>query len=331
LAFLPRCLETLQKTRYSPLELLVVDNCSTDGSPEYLRRDCPGIRLIELKENLGYAGAYNRVIPEAAGELVVLLNFDVEVEPGWLDQAVELMIAEPGLAAVQPKLRSLQRRDFFEYSGASGGFIDRYGYPFVRGRVFEAIEPDTGQYDDVVPIFWATGAALVTRKSVYLEAGGLDADFFLHMEELDLCWRYWLLGHAVKVAPRGVVFHWAGAALSAERYPKMYLNHRNGLVMMVKNYSLKNLLGNFPGRLFLDWITVISSLFRGEPKRALAVLAAHAYVMTRWRSILKKRRRVQLLRKVPDSELARVIYPHSVVWRYFIRKLRTFTQLAAEW
>jgi GT2 family glycosyltransferase len=281
--------------------------------------------------NLGYAGAYNTVVPQVEGEIVVLLNFDVEVEPGWLDQAVELLTAEPRLAAVQPKLRSLQRRDFFEYSGGSGGFIDRYGYPFVRGRVFEAIEPDTGQYDDVVPIFWATGAALVTRKSAYVEAGGLDADFFMHMEELDLCWRYWLLGHEVKVAPRGIVFHWAGAALSAERFHKMYFNHRNGLVMMLKNYSPKSLLCYLPGRLAQDWITVIASLFRREPKRAAAVLAAHAYVLGRWPSICAKRRRVQRMRKVRDRELARVIYPHSIVWRHFIRKLRTFTQLAAEW
>jgi hypothetical protein len=331
LAFLPRCLETLQKTKYSPLELVVVDNRSTDGSAEYLRRSCPGVKLIEFEENLGYAGAYNTVVPQAAGEIVVLLNFDVEVEPGWLDQAVEILSAEPRVAAVQPKLRSLQRRDFFEYSGGSGGYIDRHGYPFVRGRLFEAIEPDTGQYDDTVPIFWATGAALVTRKSAYREAGGLDADFFMHMEELDLCWRYWLMGYEVKVAPRGIVFHWAGAALSAERFRKMYLNHRNGLVMMLKNYSLKSLLRNLPGRLALDWVTVVTSLFRGEAKRSGAVLAAHAYVLSRLPAIWAKRRRVQRLRKVSDPELSRVIYPHSIVWRHFIRKWSTFTQVAAEW
>ena len=331
MAFLSRCLETLLKTAYSPLELIVVDNHSTDGSVDYLRRSHPGVRLIEFRENLGYAGAYNAAVPQAAGEIVVLLNFDVEVEPGWLDQAVELLAGEAQLAAVQPKLRSLQRRDFFEYSGGSGGFIDRYGYPFVRGRLFEAIEPDTGQYDDVVPIFWATGAAFVTRKSAFVEAGGLDADFFMHMEELDLCWRYWLMGHTVKVAPRGIVFHWAGAALSAGRFHKMYFNHRNGLVMMLKNYGLKSLLRNLPGRLALDWITVVTSLFRGEPKRSGAVLAAHAYVLGRLPSIWAKRRRVQGLRKVADRELARVIYPCSIVWRHFIRKRSTYTQLAAEW
>jgi hypothetical protein len=331
LAFLPRCLETLQKTKYSPLELVVVDNRSTDGSVDYLRRSCPGVRLVESNENLGYAGAYNAAVPQAAGEIVVLLNFDVEVEPGWLDQAVELLTAEPRVAAVQPKLRSLQQRDFFEYSGGSGGYIDRHGYPFVRGRLFEAIEPDTGQYDDVVPIFWAAGAAFVTRKSAFIEAGGLDADFFMHMEELDLCWRYWLMGHEVKVAPRGVVFHWAGAALSADRFHKMYFNHRNGLVMMLKNYGLKSLLRNLPGRLALDWVTVVTSLFRGEAKRSGAVLAAHAYTLCRLPSIVAKRRRVQRLRRVPDRELSRVIYPHSIVWRHFIRKRSTYTQLAAEW
>jgi GT2 family glycosyltransferase len=331
LTFLPRCLETLQKSTYSPLELVVVDNNSTDGSLDYLQQNHPGVKIVAFRENLGYAGAYNAVVPQAEGETVVLLNFDVEVEPGWLDQAVELMVSEPGLAAVQPKLRSLQQRGLFEYSGGSGGFIDRFGYPFVRGRLFESLEPDVGQYDDVKPVFWATGAAFVTRKSAFVEAGGLDADFFMHMEELDLCWRYWLMGYEVKVAPRGVVFHWAGAALSAERFHKMYFNHRNGLVMMLKNYGWRSLLRNLPGRLLLDWITVASSLFRREAKRSGAVLLAHAYVLSHLPSIWRKRRRVQRLRKVADRELTRVIYPHSSVWRHFIRKQSTYTQLAAEW
>lgn len=331
LSFLPRCLETLQKTNYAPLELVVVDNNSTDGSIDYLRRNHPHVRLIEFKENLGYSGAYNRAIPMIDGEIIVLLNFDVEVEPNWLDEAMKVIAEDPKLAAVQPKLRSLQRRDNFEYSGGSGGFIDRYGYPFVRGRVFDSIESDQGQYNDVVPIFWATGAAFITRKPAFIEAGGLDADFFMHMEELDLCWRYWLMGYTVKVAPQGIVYHWAGAALSAERFHKMYYNHRNGLVMMLKNYRLSGLLRNIPVRILLDWITIFSSLLRKEPKRSWAVFAAHGYVLTHLAMIWSKRRRVQRMRKVSDQEITSVIYPHSIVWRHFIRGQNTYTQLSAEW
>ncbi len=254
LGFLPRCLETLQQTTYSPHEIVVVDNNSTDGSLAYLREHYPRVKLIAFQENLGYSRAYNAAVPQVASEFVVLLNFDVEVEPGWLDQAMEMLIREPRLAAVQPKLKALQKREFFEYSGGSGGYIDRYGYPFVRGRIFDSIERDDGQYPDSVPIFWATGAAFVTRRAAFLEAGQLDGDFFMHMEELDLCWRYWLTGWQIKVAPEGTVYHHAGAALSADRFHKMYYNHRNGLAMVIKNYGLANLLRYLPVRCLLDCV-----------------------------------------------------------------------------
>jgi hypothetical protein len=327
LAFLPRCLETLRRTTYSPLELIVVDNCSTDGSVSYLREHHPDVKIHITSANLGYSGAYNAVIPVADGEVLVLLNFDVEVEPTWLDQAIQILVENPRTAAVQPKLRSLQRRSFFEYSGGSGGFIDRYGYPIVRGRIFDTIEEDAGQYDDSAVIHWACGAAFVVRRSAYEAAGGLDNDFFLHMEELDLCWRFWLMGDEVRVAPRGVVYHHAGAALSAERYAKMYFNHRNGLVMMLKNYSAGSLWRCLPVRWMLDWVTVLSSPFRREPKRSAAVLAAHIYVLFHWFAIVPKRRAVQRLRRRKDRELSNVILPFSVVRRYYFNKQRTYSQL----
>jgi GT2 family glycosyltransferase len=307
-----------------------VDNNSTDGSLNYLRECHPEVRIISFSENLGYAKAYNVAMPQISNEYVVLLNFDVEVEPDWLDQAMDLMIANPKLAAVQPKLRSLQRRDYFEYSGGSGGYLDRFGYPFVRGRVFDQTELDNGQYQDVQPIFWASGAAFVTRKSTYLAAGQLDADFFMHMEELDLCWRYWLMGYEVCVAPAGIVYHYAGAALSAVRFKKMYLNHRNSLAMMIKNYSGLNLLWILPVRWALDGLTVLTSLPKKEPKRSLAVLAAYGYFLLHPIHLLAKRRQVQRMRKVPDSALGHVIFPTSIVWRYFVKKQRTYSQLLAE-
>ncbi|MFZ5432497.1 MAG: glycosyltransferase family 2 protein [Calditrichota bacterium] len=331
LSFLPRCLESLRKTTYSPLEIVVVDNNSHDGSLEYLREQHPDVKLFPLNDNLGYSGAYNAVLPQIKSEFVVLLNFDVEVEANWLDQPMALMQAEPRLAAVQPKLKAYQDHKKFEYSGGSGGFIDRYGYPFVRGRIFECLEVDNGQYDDVRSIFWATGAAFVTRKSAFEEAGGLDADFFLHMEELDLCWRYWLTGWDVKVAPAGTVYHYAGAALSADRYHKMYYNHRNGLTMLIKNYSIANLLRFLPIRLVLDWVTVLSSLLGKHPKRALAVLAAHGYILGHLHTLIKKRRKVQQIRKITDRNLKHVIFPGSVVWRHFIKHHNTFSEVTGEW
>ena len=327
LSFLPRCLETLRSSSYAPLELIVVDNCSTDGSVAYLRDHHPDIIVHVTAGNLGYSGAYNEAIPLARGEVIVLLNFDVEVEPDWLNQAVAILLADRNVVALQPKLRSLQKRNLFEYSGRTGGLLDRYGYPLVRGRVFDTIEEDRGQYEDSIPVHWATGAAFIVRKSAYLEAGGLDNSFFLHMEELDLCWRFWLMGYEVKVAPHGVVYHYAGAALSAERFHKMYYNHRNGLVMMLKNYGAASLFRFLPVRWLLDWITFFSAPLRGEPKRAAAVFVAHWFVLFHLPSILRKRRTVQRLRKRRDQELSHVILPFSIVWRYYVHKQRTYSQL----
>ncbi|MBI5059305.1 glycosyltransferase family 2 protein [candidate division KSB1 bacterium] len=331
LKFLPGCLESLARSNYQPIEVAVVDNCSNDGSLEYLRRHHPSVQLFPLDHNLGYSGAYNAVLDRTTGKYAVLLNFDVEVEPAWLDQAIALLEAEPTLAAVQPKLKSFQNREMLEYSGGSGGFIDRYGYPFVRGRVFDTVERDEHQYDDVIPIHWATGAALIIRRDAYYDVGGLDSDFFLHMEELDLCWRLWLAGWTVKVAPRGVVYHWAGAALSAERYHKMYYNHRNSLVMMLKNLGAPGLWRNLTVRWMLDWVTVVASPVKREPKRSLAVLAAHFYVLRNLRNVFRKRRAVQRLRKVADHDLQHVIFPHSVIWRYYFHNQKLCSQLLNRW
>jgi GT2 family glycosyltransferase len=329
LDFLPDCLESLRKTSYPRTELIVVDNSSRDGSLEYLRTHHPEVRLFPLTENFGFSAAYNAVIPQANGEVVVLLNFDVEVEPDWLNQAIEVLSSDPSVAAVQPKLRSLQRREQFEYSGGSGGFIDRYGYPFVRGRVFDFLEADHGQYDSVTPIFWASGAACVIRRSLYDKSGGLDSDFFLHMEELDLCWRFWLMGYSVMAAPSGVVYHYAGAALSAERFAKMYFNHRNGLVMMLKNYSWKSLGKYLPVRFMLDLVTLLVSPFRGEGKRSLAVFAAYSHILFHLPRIMRKRRVVQRLRTRDDSTLSHVVMPFSIVRRCYLQKQRTFSQLVS--
>jgi GT2 family glycosyltransferase len=324
---LPRCIETLQRTTYSPYEIVVVDNNSSDGSLEYLQTNHPEVILYPIKQNLGYSGAYNAVIPKVSGDILVLLNFDVEVEPEWLDQAVQIMESDPGIAAVQPKLKSLQNRHLLEYAGGSGGFIDRYGYPFVRGRIFNQLEEDTGQYDDVIPIHWASGAALITRKSAYEAVGGLDSDFFLHMEEIDLCWRYWLNGWKVKTAPQGIVYHYSGAALAPDKYYKMYYNQRNSLVMLLKNFSLSSLIKYLPVRLFLDWMTILSSPLLKQSKRSGAVVAAHAYVCFHLFSIWKKRAAVQKLRKIADRDLAHIIHPRSIVLQYYLKKQRTFSKI----
>jgi GT2 family glycosyltransferase len=329
LDFIAKCLPTVERTAYSPIEILVADNHSSDGSVEHVRRNHPNVRILALDDNYGYTGAYNRAVPQAKGEILAFLNNDTEVDPNWLDEPIQLLISQPRLAAVQPKLRYLQDRKLFDYSGGSGGYLDAYGYPFVRGRIFDVLEEDHGQYDDVVPILWASGAAFISKRAAFEEAGGLDGDLFMHMEELDLCWRYWLLGWEIKVAPRGVVYHYAGGALPPTAYRKMYLNHRNGIAVMLKNCEAPTLWRYLPRRILLDWITFLISPFRGQVKRSAAVLLGHGFVFFHLRAIWKKHRQTQAARKVSDRDLAHVVLPFCAVWRHFIKRQKTFSQLMA--
>lgn len=327
LAFLPRCLKTIGATSYRPLEVIVIDNASKDGSLDYVRRNFPDVKILAFDRNWGYSGAYNRAIDSASGEILVLLNFDVEVEPDWLEQPLKLFEQDARLGACQPKLLGLKKRTHFEYAGASGGFMDRYGYPFTRGRIFDVLEQDTGQHEDVRECFWATGAALFVRKFAYLAVGGLDDTFFLHMEEIDFCWRLHLCGWKVCVAPQSVVYHYSGASLSAERYLKIYYNQRNSLMMLIKNYSIRRLIPIFGGRFLFDIVTFFSSPLRREPKRSVAVAAAYLWIISHLWLLFKKRRQVQKQRSVPDRQALTNVLPESLVIAYFLKKKRTFTEL----
>ena len=224
--------------RYSKTEgakIYVADNGSTDASVDMLRQEFPDVHLIILKENLGFAEGYNLALQQVSAEYVMLLNSDVEVTEHWLVPLVSYMDAHPEVAACQPKIRSWRQKELFEYAGAAGGFIDRYGYPFCRGRIMSAVEKDNGQYDTVVPVFWATGAALFIRRKDYLDAGGLDGRFFAHMEEIDLCWRLRARGRMLVCVPQSTVYHVGGATLKKENPHKTFLNFRNNLVMLYKN------------------------------------------------------------------------------------------------
>ena len=219
----------------------VADNGSTDASVAMLRREFPSVHLILLEENHGFADGYNLALKQVEAEYVVLLNSDVEVTEHWLVPLAEYMDAYPETAACQPKIRSWRNKGQFEYAGAAGGFIDRYGYPFCRGRIMGVVEEDKGQYDTVIPIFWATGAALFIRLADYREAGGLDGRFFAHMEEIDLCWRLRARGRQLACIPQSVVFHVGGATLKKENPRKTFLNFRNNLVMLYKNLPQEDL------------------------------------------------------------------------------------------
>lgn len=263
--------------RYSEADgavVYVADNGSTDDSVEMLRREFPSVHLIILDRNQGFAEGYNLALQQVSAEYVVLLNSDVEVTGHWLAPLVSYMDAHPEVAACQPKIRSWRHKELFEYAGAAGGFIDRYGYPFCRGRIMGVVERDTGQYDTVIPVFWVTGAALFIRQKDYQDAGGLDGRFFAHMEEIDLCWRLRARGRMLVCVPLSTVYHVGGATLKKENPRKTFLNFRNNLVMLYKNLPQEELASVMRVRAALDYVAALNFLLKGEFSNMWAVIRA---------------------------------------------------------
>ncbi len=330
--FLKKFLPPLLQTTYSHAEFYVADNASTDGSAEYVRKNFPQIKLIELKENKGFAGGYNDALKEISADIYVLLNQDVEVTPGWIEPIAELFENNQALASVQPKIKAYNDKSCFEYAGAAGGYIDNLGYPFCRGRIFDTIEKDEEQYDDNAEIFWATGAAMFVRAEVYHALGGLDADFFAHMEEIDLCWRIKNAGYSIQYCPASTVYHVGGGSLPYGNPKKTFLNYRNNLVMMMKNYYGASAKWNILLRFLLDIVSAYRLLFQGKAKDFEAIFNAHLEFMFGFSKLLTKRFETKNLVKKISAENGltpneKGIYQKSIVADYFFRKKKKFSEL----
>ena len=254
---------------------MVADNGSTDGSLEWLEKEYPGVVTIEFDRNYGFTGGYNRALKQVEADYYVLLNSDVDVPDGWLEPLFEFLEDTPEAGICQPKLLSAADHGSFEYAGAAGGFIDRYGYPFCRGRILSNIERDNGQYDEPIEVFWASGACMMIRASLYHHLGGLDEAFFAHMEEIDLCWRAKLLGYQVWCVPESKVYHVGGGTLPNDSPRKLYLNYRNNLLMLYKNLPEKICRGRILARKCLDLASALVYFFTGRWKCFAAVLRAH--------------------------------------------------------
>ena len=316
--FLP---SVVKHTSLDLCEIIVADNCSTDGSVAFVQQHYPRISIIQNKRNGGYAGGYNDALKSVNAKYYVLLNQDVEVTPNWVESIVDLMEQDETIATAQPKLRAFHNREFFEYAGASGGYVDRFGYAFCRGRLFESLEKDEGQYDDVKEIFWATGACMFVRSDVYWKAGALDEDFFAHQEEIDLCWRIKNLGHKILCVPQSVIYHVGGGSLPQGNPRKTYLNFRNNLMMMFKNLPLGNLLWKMPVRLFLDGIAGYYSIIKnGNVQDMWAILKAHYGFFCAVPQLIKKRKLVPHPSSVHLSNV-------SILWQYFGRGRKKFSEL----
>ena len=314
----------ISRTTMPGVELVVADNGSTDDSLLVLEKEFPSVRSIVLDKNFGFAGGYNKAIEQLDSEVVVLLNSDVEVSAGWLEPLLQHLTDHPDVAACQPKIRSFHQPLQFEHAGAAGGFIDKLGYPFCRGRIFSATEIDTQQYDTVRDIFWATGACMVVRTAVYRSCGGLDNDFFAHMEEIDLCWRMHSRGFRIRVVPESVVYHVGGGTLSSESPRKTYLNFRNNLLMLYKNLPDKELSRILFIRWLLDLVAALHLFVSGKPANALSVLKAQRDFL-RMQKDFAGRRKENLQCAVTTDLPGR--YKGSILFDYYLRGRKTFSSL----
>lgn len=296
-------------------DLYVVDNASTDDSVSFVATHYPSIQIIQNSGNFGYAKGYNEALKQIDADVYCLLNSDVEVTPNWLDPVVKTFKQELNTAIIQPKLLDYHNKEYFEYAGAAGGFIDRYAYPYCRGRVFDTIEKDQAQYSDHAPIFWASGACFFIRKQVFNELKGFDKDFFAHFEEIDLCWRAFNAGYDAKYIGTSVVFHVGGATLKNTNPKKTYLNFRNSLYTITKN-AHGNLFIILLTRLILDGIAGGRFLFQFKLLHILSILRAHLDFYIHLPLMLKRRKK---------SVHNKMYYTtKSIVWSYFIDKRRTF-------
>ena len=301
---------------YSPeADIYVADNASTDDSIAFVKTNFPSVQIIQNESNLGFAEGYNEALKSVDAEIFALVNSDIEVTENWLKPILQTFENEPKTAIIQPKILDYKNKEYFEYAGAAGGFMDKYGYMFCRGRIFDTLEKDYGQYDDNCEIFWASGACFFIRSSVYRQLKGFDADFFAHQEEIDLCWRAFNKGLVIKYNSQSVVFHLGGATLQQGNPKKTFLNFRNSLLMMLKNLPKNQLFPVLFIRLILDGIAGIHFLFQGKFKHLLAIIKAHFAFYYLLPSSYKKREPFQ----------AEIYYKtKSIIFQYYIKGGKIF-------
>ncbi len=296
-------------------EIIIADNCSTDGSVSFLQRNYPQLRIIGLHENTGYAGGYNNALKDVEADIYVLINSDVEVTENWLTPVLRLMQSDETIGACQPKILSYNKKDFFEHAGAAGGFIDVLGYPFCRGRILNTVEPDHGQYNDARKIFWATGACLFIRSKAFHQLNGFDNDFFAHMEEIDLCWRLQKHGYTNHYVPSSTVYHVGGATLSQSSPQKTYFNFRNNILMLHKNLGFLSMLFVLFIRHILDFIAALKFFAEGHSQHSKMIFKAYAWFYKNISSRVRLRRHTR--KGFTHNKVSGVLH-RSLVLNYYL-------------
>ncbi|HEY6503128.1 MAG TPA: glycosyltransferase family 2 protein [Chitinophagaceae bacterium] len=323
--FLQQFLPSVLASTYSRYELIIVDNGSSDGSVKFIETYYPAIRIIRFDENLGFAKGYNEALKQVDADYYVLLNSDVEVTKTWLEPMVQLLESDLSIAACQPKLLSYNNKKLFEYAGAAGGWLDKYGYPFAKGRIFDICEEDHGQYDQSEPIFWASGAALFIRAKVFHDVKGFDEYFFAHQEEIDLCWRIQLAGHKIYSCPSSVIYHVGGGTLPRGNTKKTYLNFRNNKIMLSKNLPFSKKIWIMSARNILDGISAFKGLLTGDGGYFIAIMRAHLGFAKWW--WLSRKKSVYPVTKRGNLSGH---FQKNIAWLHFVKKKKAFSEIVGK-
>ena len=323
--YLQQFLPALLASSYPNKKIIVADNSSSDGSVNFLQGNFPSVEIIRNSTNEGFAKGYNTALKKVQADYYVLLNSDVEVTQDWIEPIISLMQGDETIGACQPKIKAYNNKSHFEYAGASGGWLDEFGYPFSRGRIFDFTEEDKGQYENAAPCFWASGAALFVRPKLYHELGGLDEYFFAHQEEIDFCWRLQLAGYKVYVEPKSVVYHIGGGTLPRANSLKVFLNFRNNLIMLAKNLSVGEALWRLPVRMMLDTVAAWKGLLSGSGGYFIAITKAHIYFI-KWCLFNKK----QSVFPASKNGVVQGLYKGSAVWEHFVKKKTKFSEIVQD-
>jgi GT2 family glycosyltransferase len=320
----------LKLCSYENLEIILVDNYSSDDSVSFVQKTHPHVCIIQNSENHGFAGGCNIGSKQAKGKYLLILNNDTIHEPDWILPLVNILESDATISSVQPKILNFHKRQLFDYAGASGGLMDMFCFPFSRGRVFDTVEIDNGQYDDPIEIFWASGTAFLTRKDLFLEMGGFDEDLFAHMEEIDYHWKSQLMEYRIFVQPSSVVYHMGGATLQYSSPEKTYLNHRNSFLLLLTNYSFINSVILSIPRFMMELLSAFRDVFSNRTDHGIAQFRALWWIISHPEIVIKRQKKTRMIRILKDADIMVNMYRRSLVFDYFVLKKKSYIEIFGE-